>query len=201
MTKVKLCGIKHPNDLIGINTWCPDYTGFVFAPESKRYLPPHEAKMLRTKLNPAIQSVGVFVNAPIEIILTCLNDHIIDLVQLHGNEGPDYLNALRHQTTAPIIQAFHLSTPADAQRVQKSPADYILLDHKNAGSGCTFDWSLASPLRRPFFLAGGLNADNVSAAIHQLQPFAVDTSSGIETNGQKDWQKIKAFIQAVRSTN
>ena len=141
--------------------------------------------------------MGVFVNEAPETVADLLNRGVIDAAQLHGREGENYIKHLRTLTNKPVIQAFKVATPQDVARAEQSTADCILLD-SGAGSGTTFDWALLRPIRRPYFLAGGLDAQNVADAIRALHPYAVDVSSGIEENGRKDAEKMAAFVAAVR---
>jgi len=197
MTKVKLCGLSHMEDIAFANAARPDYIGFVFAEKSRRYVSPETAKALKAALSPEISAVGVFVNAPVEMVAALLNDGTIDLAQLHGAEDARYLAALRHLTKKPLIQAFCMEAAADAGRAKASPADFILLD-SGGGTGQTFDWSLLRVVGRPFFLAGGLDGENIQTALAAVHPYGVDVSSGVETNGAKDFEKMAAFVQAVR---
>lgn len=197
MTKIKLCGLSRPQDIEAVNEQKPDYIGFVFAPKSRRYVTPEKARELKALLSPEIKAVGVFVDETPEKVAELLETGVIDLAQLHGKENEDYLQKLRALTDKPVIQAFLIQTEEDVQKAQNSSADYILLD-SGAGSGTLLDWSLAARLQRPYFLAGGLTPHNVRAAVRILHPFAVDVSSGIETNGQKDKEKMAAFTAAVR---
>ena len=196
-TKCKLCGLMRPADIAAANALRPDYIGFVFAPKSRRYVSPQLAATLKSQLAPGIQAVGVFVNEAPETVADLLNTGTIDLAQLHGREGEDYIAHLRTLTDKAIIQAFKITAQQDIEQAEQSTADYILLD-SGAGSGTTFDWSLLQGIRRPYFLAGGLAPENVTQAIRALHPYAVDVSSGIEQNGQKDREKMAAFVAAVR---
>lgn len=126
-----------------------------------------------------------------------LQDGIIDIAQLHGNEDEDYIKQLRKFTDKPIIKAFRIETANDIERAEQSTADYVLLD-SGAGTGTVFDWELIQNMKRPYFLAGGLDVDNVASAIKTLHPYAVDVSSGIETDGYKDKTKMAAFVATVR---
>ena len=197
MTKIKLCGLSRPRDILAANQLRPEYIGFVFAPESKRYIAPKGAAELKELLDPNIQAVGVFVNETAETVARLLNRGVIDLAQLHGSEGGDYVDWLRMLTPKPIIQAFRIATVQDVLRAEASAADHILLD-AGAGTGTVFDWSMLRQLRRPYVLAGGLGPDNVEEAVERLHPYAVDVSSGIETDGGKDPEKMAAFVAAVR---
>lgn len=196
-TGIKLCGMRRPRDIAAANAIKPDYIGFIFLASSHRYVAPHEAMALKAMLDPAIRAVGVFVDAPVPLVSKLLDEGVIDLAQLHGHEDNDYIARLRAHTDKPIIQAFRVKTAEDAKLAERSCADYILLD-SGAGSGERFDWSLVAGVQRPFFLAGGLDPDNVSAAIAQVHPYAVDVSSGIETDKMKDPVKMQAFAANVR---
>ena len=197
MTKIKLCGLSRLCDIETANELMPDYIGFVFAPKSKRYVTPEKAKELKQMLLPEIQAVGVFVNENPETVAALLNKGIIDIAQLHGDEDEDYIQRLRTLTSKPIIKAFRIGNEADISNAEQSTADCVLLD-SGAGTGTVFDWNLVKSIRRPYFLAGGLDARNVANPVKTLHPFAVDVSSGIETNGVKDKTKIAAFVAAVR---
>lgn len=197
MTKIKLCGLSRPCDIEAANKRKPDYIGFVFASKSKRYVTYEKAMELKSLLLPEIQAVGVFVNERPQDVAELLKNSIIDIAQLHGDENEDYIAQLRLLTDKPIIKAFRIETANDAKTAEQSTADYILLD-SGAGTGTIFDWSLVKSISRPYFLAGGLGVDNVADAVKALHPFAVDVSSGIETDGVKDKTKMAAFVAAVR---
>ena len=197
MTKIKLCGLSRMEDIETVNAIKPDFIGFVFAERSKRRVSPLKATELKSKLDPDIKAVGVFLNDGLDMVAAMLNLGIVDLVQLHGAEDEDYLQKLRKITDKPIIKAFIIRSPEDVERAESSTADYILLDG-GKGEGKSFDWSLLKDIKRPYFLAGGLNPDNASEAVKTLKPFAVDVSTGIETDGKKDSEKMTAFAAAVR---
>ena len=191
MTKIKFCGLKILDDISFANEIFPEYVGFVFAKKSKRYITPAQAEKLRNALSKKICAVGVFVNENISTVAELLNAGIIDVAQLHGSENDDYIKNLRGLTNKLIIKAFTVD------KLAESLADFILID-AGAGDGKTFDWNLIKNLRREYFLAGGLTPENVGDAIKLLKPYAVDVSSGIETDGKKDFNKMKAFANAVR---
>ena len=197
MSKIKLCGLSRKCDIEWVNALKPEYIGFVFWSKSKRNVPPQKAKELKDLLSPDIKAVGVFVDEPIENVAELLNDNIIDIAQLHGGEDEEYIKKLRALSGKPIIKAFLLKSEIDAERAEKSTADYILVD-SGTGTGKSFDWELLKNISRPYFLAGGLCCENISQAITALDPYAVDVSSGIETNGCKDKNKMAAFVAAVR---
>ena len=201
MTRIKLCGLTRPCDIEWANALTPDYIGFVFARRSRRYVSPERAKALREKLDPGISAVGVFVNEAPEVVSALLNDGVIDIAQLHGSEDEDYIQSLRALTDRPLIQAFRIDGVHDLKRARASSADRILLDHGAGGTGSAFDWTMLKDFDRPCFLAGGLGPDNVAQAIKAIRPFAVDVSSGIETDGVKDVLKMTAFVNAVRNAN
>ena len=197
MTRIKICGLRRPEDIGAVNGLQPDYIGFVFFPGSKRYVMPEEARNLKAGLAPGIQAVGVFVDEEPETVARLLEEGIIDIAQLHGHEDEAYLARLRKLTEKPLIQAFRIRSEEDALRAQASSAEMILLD-AGAGDGKTFDWHLLKPVNRPYFLAGGLNPENAGLAVRELSPYGVDVSSGVETDGRKDPMKMKDFVYAVR---
>lgn len=201
MTKIKLCGLSRPCDIEAANELRPDYIGFVFAPKSRRYINMEQAAALREQLNPAVKAVGVFVNENPETVAAYLETGIIDIAQLHGGESESYIRQLRNLTGKPLIQAFRIDTERDTEAASKSGADHILLDSGEGGTGTAFDWQLLEKISRPYFLAGGLSAHNVGNVIRTLAPYAVDVSSGIETDGRKDRNRMAAFAAAVRAAD
>lgn len=201
MTKIKICGLSRLCDIDYVNTTMPDYIGFVFAPHSKRYVSPSQASQLKARLSPCIKAAGVFVGEEAENILDIAGRGIIDIIQLHGSEDDHYISKLKAVSDVPIIKAFSIKSKKDIQTAVLSSADYILLDNGAGGTGDVFDWSLISEISRPYFLAGGLTPNNVEQAVAINHPFAVDASSGVETDGVKDFNKIKAFIDTVRKSN
>ncbi|MBO5260682.1 MAG: phosphoribosylanthranilate isomerase [Coprococcus sp.] len=197
MTRIKLCGITRLCDIEVLNHVKPEYIGFVFAQNSRRYVTPDKAYTLKSALSSDIKAVGVFVDAPVSEVAGLLENDIIDIAQLHGHEDEDYIRGLKALCNKPVIKAFRIGCGEDLADIDECTADYVLLD-SGAGSGESFDWGLIKDIKRPYFLAGGLSADNVRDAINILHPFAVDASSGIETGGFKDEEKIRTFIKAVR---
>ena len=200
MTKVKICGLKSEEDISCANSLKPDYVGFVFLQGRPRYISPEKAAHLRRLLDPSIPSVGVFVNEPIEHVVSLLQSGIIQFAQLHGQESSDYAKKLKSLCGKPVIKAFIIQSREDIEFARTYPSDYLLLDN-GLGSGKVFDWSLIQDIHRPFFLAGGLTPENVGNAISLTHPYGVDTSSGVETEGRKDYTKMAAFIRAVKSEN
>jgi len=197
MTKIKFCGLSCPHDIAAANELKPEYIGFVFAPKSRRYISPEKAAELKKQLLPGIRAVGVFVDEPAEAIAGLLNQGVVDIAQLHGGEDGEYIGKLRTLTDRPIIKAFRIRAKKDIFAAENSTADAILLD-SGAGTGTIFDWTLLQGMKRPYFLAGGLGTCNVGEAVGRLHPYAVDVSSGIETDGVKDKEKMTAFVSAVR---
>ena len=199
-TLIKMCGLRRTEDIEAANELKPEYIGFVFFPGSKRCVTPEAAKALKAKLAPEIKAVGVFVDEKPETAAKLLNDGVIDIAQLHGHEDEAYIASLRKQTDRPLIRAFRVRSAEDAVQAQASSADMLLLD-AGAGDGKTFDWSWLKGVTRPYFLAGGLNPENAGRAVRELKPYAVDVSSGIETDGFKDAAKMRDFVNAVRMEN
>lgn len=198
MTKIKFCGLTRPCDIEAVNELKPEYIGFVFWQKSKRYVSPDKARELKSMLSGDINAVGVFVDEQPSYIAGLLNENIIDIAQLHGGEDEEYINSLKELTDKPVIKAFRISTVDDIKKAEKSSADYVLLD-AGMGEGRRFDWSLIERINRPYFLAGGLDCGNVADALGELEPFAVDVSSGIETDGVKDASKMREFVSIVRN--
>lgn len=198
MVKIKLCGLTRRCDIEWANELHPDYVGFVFA-GSRRRVTDGQAAQLRKILREDIPAVGVFVDEPIDHVAALVRQGVIQMVQLHGTEDEGFIRELRRAVSVPVIQAFSVRSPEDIQDAGKSSADFILLDHGAGGTGQAFDWSLAAALDRPYFLAGGLHPGNAAAAA-ELRPYAVDVSSGIETEGVKDRQKMIEFVRRIRHT-
>lgn len=197
MTNIKLCGLSRLVDIEIVNELKPEYIGFIFVPKSKRYVSIAQASVFKKVLDKKIKAVGVFVDEDIDIILDCINLGIIDMVQLHGHEDEKYIKKLKVLGQRPIIKAFKIESQNDCLEAEKSSADYILLD-SGSGSGKVFDWELIKDIKREYFLAGGLDVENVEKAIRVLKPYAVDVSSGLETDGLKDKLKMEAFVYNVR---
>lgn len=202
MVKVKICGLSRPEDIDMVNLARPDYIGFVFA-DSRRKVDTATAAKLKRQLKPAIKAVGVFVNDKPEKIIRLCREEVIDLIQLHGDETEDYIRLLKAAVANPVIKAVRISKEADKRQNEYISCDYILFDtYKNnqyGGSGEAFDWSLMPEVNKPFFLAGGINQDNIAEAIKGTAPYCIDVSSGVETDGYKDFNKIENIIKAVRS--
>ena len=197
-TLIKMCGMRTLEEMVWIWRIMPEYVGFVFAEKSKRYVTPQQAHILSDGLDEKITPVGVFVDSSFDEINSICKAGTIKIAQLHGNE-PDELILRLQDTGIKVIRAFKVQSEADIEKAENSPADLVLLD-SGTGSGKTFDWSLIKQISRPYFLAGGLDPKNVSQAIEQLHPFAVDVSSGIERKEYKDCEKMMEFAYAVRNS-
>ncbi|KAF5078921.1 N-(5'-phosphoribosyl)anthranilate isomerase [anaerobic digester metagenome] len=201
MTKIKICGLTRKEDIVAVNAARPDYIGFVFA-QSKRQVDFETARALKQALDPGIQAVGVFVNHPVAEIIALAGAGIIDLIQLHGDEDEATVGLLQDQTALPVIRAFRIKSLAD---IKETAADYRLFDtydpKQYGGSGTAFNWDLLQGVSGDFFLAGGLNKDNIATAINQVGPYCVDISSGVETDGGKDRDKIIEIVEMIRTIN
>ena len=216
-TRVKLCGMRRREDILAVNKILPDYAGFILAEGFRRTVTWEKARELGGLLADEIIPVGVFVNSPVEFAARMLNEHIIRIAQLHGDEDEEYIRRLRILTDTAdniaaekmgpehagvpvrIIKVFKIAGEEDIKAAENSGADMILLD-AGTGAGKTFDWTLAKKVRRPFILAGGLTPENVAAAIRQVRPYGVDVSSGVVTNGCKDPEKMRQFTENVRNS-
>lgn len=200
--KLKLCGIRRKEDIEYINEFCPDYIGFVFAP-SRRMITPENAAALNSIKRSDIKSVGVFVNSSVSDICSAAEISGIDVIQLHGDENAEYICELRKHTGLEIWKAVRVKTEDDISKAHKLGADKLLLDSFSSsqygGTGKTADWNIIkrSDITAPFFVAGGINADNILSAVSELSPYGIDISGGIETDGVKDREKIKKIIQLL----
>ena len=202
-----MCGLFRDEDISYANEVKPDYIGFVFYPKSHRYVSIEKAQSLKARLDPEIKAVGVFVDSDISFIKELVAKNIIDIVQLHGHEDGNYIHELRKSIDNPdisIIQAIVIKNEADILRLPQNDfmdnefsADYYLVD-SGMGSGSSFNWDLLKEHNGKIFLAGGLNTENIAEALSTVKPFAVDVSSGIETDRIKDFDKMKKFISLVK---
>ena len=229
MTRIKLCGLTRIQDIEIANKLKPEYIGFIFWDRSSRNVSAIQAARLKGKLDPEIKAVGVFVNAPAEQVISYYNVGIIDIAQLHGNENEEYIKKLHdagltvikafkmkktgeninlagnanietpEKPTGDVITETSGKSADDViTEAVKSSADYIMFD-PGKGEGATFNWQLIKGIKREFFLAGGLTPENIEKAVETVQPFAVDVSSGIETGGHKDPDKMVAFVKSTRA--
>ncbi|WP_297979583.1 phosphoribosylanthranilate isomerase [uncultured Methanobrevibacter sp.] len=224
MVKLKICGLRREEDIDMVNRYSPDFIGFVFA-ESPRKVTKEEASHLSSLLNDEISPVGVFVNEEIDFILDLFKENIIGIAQLHGDEDEEYikkLKALSKEETGreiPVINAVEIRDDFDDSigederissvrnkliELSASASDYLLLD-SGKGSGKTFNWTLIEGVdeifKKPYFLAGGLNSNNLKLAMEEFNPFAVDLSSGVEINGFKDESLIGEVSEILREFN
>ena len=198
MTAIKLCGMMSESDIRKANELMPEYAGFVFFEKSSRNLSPERALELKEKLSGSIKAVGVFVDADESFIKELIDNGTIDAAQLHGNEGDDYIRRLKDAGIY-VIKAIRVRDDESLKKAETSPADMILLD-AGMGGGERFNWEMLRDFKRKYFLAGGLDPENVRQAIESLHPYGVDVSSGIETGGRKDSGKMEKFVENVRGT-
>ncbi|HEX8368959.1 MAG TPA: phosphoribosylanthranilate isomerase [Pyrinomonadaceae bacterium] len=206
MTKVKICGITNPEDALLAAKFGADALGFNFYAKSPRYIAPEKARAIIGQLPPEILKIGVFVNETAERICEIAEIAKLDAIQLHGEETPEFVREIKAKTNLEIIKAFRVSPEFKSEDVLRYETDAILLDayspQEHGGTGETFDWEIAGKVREIFpktYLAGGLSAENIAAAIENVQPFAVDACSCLEIKkGFKDSQKLKDFIFAVK---
>ena len=197
MTKIKICGLFRDQNIDYVNEARPDYAGFILHfPKSHRNLDVDRALMLRERLLPQIRLVCVFVDHPLDTVIRTAEALQADVIQLHGHENDDYIEELRERTGKEIWKAFRVRCREDLDAAYLCKADMVLLDN-GYGTGQTFDWSLLEAFGRPFILAGGLTPFNISEAIGMLGPVAVDLSSGVETDKEKDRDKIMAAVEAA----
>lgn len=194
--KIKICGLFRPVDIEYANSVHPDYIGFVFWEESRRRVTPEQAAALREKLAPEIQAVGVFVDAPCEEIISLLEAGTIDIAQLHGEESEEDIRYIQAVTHKPVIKVVRVRDRYDVEAWLDSSADWLMFD-SGMGSGITFDWRLLDGVEREYFLAGGLTPEKVRKLPEYLCPYAVDMSSGVETEGLKNFEKMQAAVRAA----
>lgn len=198
MTRIKICGIKTVADALFCVETGADAVGLVFA-ESPRKVDLDTARRICASLPPFVSRIGVFVDVELDVVAHIARFCGLTALQFHGSESAAYCRSF----SMPVLKAIRVRSAADIAGIAGFPATAFVLDAYHGqlagGTGAVFDWSLAqTPLSRPVVLAGGLNAKNVNEAVLQVKPYAVDVSSGVETNGEKDRQKIRAFIEAVR---
>ena len=202
--KVKICGLSRQEDIDAVNSVLPDYVGFVFA-QSKRQVNAVQAAALKDRLDPQIEVVGVFVNERPETVAGICRNGIIDITQLHGDEDDAYINRLKELCGCPVIKAIGIGDSFPPKNEIPKTQDYCLFDTlsiNRGGTGKPFDWNILKGYDgMPFFLAGGLDINNAAMAIGTLSPFCVDVSSGVETGGIKDADKIRQFVAEVRNLN
>lgn len=213
MQKIKLCGMMKQCDIEYANRVKPDLVGFIFA-NTRRKISAAQAKQFRKALDAEIPAVGVFVNEDISVIVSLVQDGCIDMIQLHGEEDADYIRRLREVCDVPVIKAVKVQTVEQIRQAAALPVDYLLLDTYRkgvlGGTGEAFDWELLREAKaaagdtaegelfgKPYFLAGGLHAGNLREAA-ELGSYGLDVSSGIETDGSKDFDKMVEVMELVR---
>lgn len=212
--KIKICGLKRREDISYVNGANPDYVGFVFA-GSKRKVDFETAKMLKRQLKEGIPAVGVFVNEEIDFIVKLALEHVIDVIQLHGDEDAAYIEALRkrlvqnianYEDNITIIKAIRVKNQEQVLKAEKINVNYLLLDafkeDEYGGSGKVFDHNLIPKLKKPYFLAGGISSENITDILERLKekdnlPYCVDVSSSVETEGVKNQEKINEIVDLV----
>lgn len=201
--KIKMCGLRRPDDIIYANEYLLDYIGFVFA-ESRRKVSGEEAKNLGAQLDPFIKKVGVFVNEPVRSLITISKQAGLDIIQLHGDEGEEYIKEVKHETGKELWKAVRVRMVKDIQEAQRLPADKLLLDsfseESYGGTGKVMDFAVLdqADIRKPYFIAGGLTVENLPEILKKAEPYGIDISSRIETEGVKDREKMLKVIQCVR---
>lgn len=213
MQKIKLCGMMKQCDIEYANRVKPDLVGFIFA-NTRRKISAAQAKQFRKALDAEIPAVGVFVNEDISVITSLVQDGCIDMIQLHGEEDADYIRRLREICDVPVIKAVKVQTVEQIRQAAALPVDYLLLDTYRkgvlGGTGEAFDWELLREAKaaagdtaegelfgKPYFLAGGLHAGNLREAA-ELGSYGLDISSGIETDGSKDFTKMVEVMELVK---
>ena len=194
--KIKTCGLFRLEDIEYANILKPDFIGFVFA-KSKREVDLKTAQTLKSHLSKDIKAVGVFVNASIDLIIEALENKIIDIVQLHGRENIDFIHNLKSKIDTKIIYAVNIEDSIDEKC---ELVDFLLFDYIKGGSGKSFDWNKLTNIKipKPYFLAGGINSQNLHQAI-AIRPYGIDLSGGLESNGYKDFNKMKYIISQVKN--
>ena len=193
--KIKFCGLFREEDIEYVNKLNPDYIGFVFA-KSKRQITKEKAINFKNKLNSNIKVVGVFVDEDTEKIIDLLSNGVIDIAQLHGNEREEDINIIKKNSKKEVIKAIRVTSSEDIEIWKYSCADFLLLDN-GQGTGKKFNWNNIKNINREFFLAGGLSIDNIKEAMEKVSPMAIDISSGIESNGIKDYEKMKEVMKIL----
>ena len=197
-TKIKICGLFREVDIEYVNEVLPDYIGFVFWENSRRFVDAKKAEQLHFKLDKRILSVGVFVNESPEEIISLLKNDIIQVAQLHGDETEEMIVEIQEKSGKPVWKAIKVNQSKDAKSWMNSTANCLLLDN-GYGTGKTFDWSEVPEMTRPYFVAGGIDSSNVKEAIQRFHPFGIDVSSSVETNGYKDPEKIAELVRRIRN--
>lgn len=204
---VKFCGMRRVKDIEYANECRPDYVGFILSEGFKRSVDFGTFYELNTYLDKDIKRTGVFVNEPIENILHCAYNESLDVIQLHGGEDEKYIGKLRKHFSGEIWKAVRAKSPEDIEREQKKSCDKLLIDSfsENAygGTGKRINTEIVknAEITKPFFIAGGITAENVSEIVRDVRPYGIDLSSGIETDGFKDFSKMKNIMRILKEEN
>ena len=199
-TKIKICGLKRIEDVISVNEAEPDYCGFIFnVSGSRRSIGAEQLNILVDMLNPEIVPIGVFVNEKTDVILRIVRESGIRMVQLHGQENGEIIHTIQSKAQVPVIKAVSVRSKEDVRSAVLSPADYLLFDCGEGGTGQTFDWNLLEDIPRPYFMAGGIGTHNMEEVLRRFSPFALDVNSSVETDRQKDGKKILAAVRMLRT--
>ena len=199
-TKIKICGLKRIEDVISVNVAEPDYCGFIFnVSGSRRSIGAEQLNILVDMLNPEIVPIGVFVNEKTDVILRIVRESGIRMVQLHGQENGEIIHTIQSKAQVPVIKAVSVRSKEDVRSAVLSPADYLLFDCGEGGTGQTFDWNLLEDIPRPYFMGGGIGTHNMEEVLRRFSPFALDVNSSVETDGQKDGKKILAAVRMLRT--
>ncbi len=200
--QIKICGIRRKQDVEYVNDFQPDYMGFIFAGQSRRYVNAFEAEQLTRSASSYIKKVGVFVDEKPAVIANLVRNVPLDVVQLHGNEDEAMIKEIKELTGVPVWKAVRVRTKEDVNKFIDSSADMLLFDAYSeniaGGTGKTFNWDLLKDVKRKFILAGGLNIKNIARAIRTCKPYGVDISSGVETDFVKDKEKIRQIMRIIR---
>lgn len=207
MIAVKLCGMRRPQDIEYANECRPDYVGFILTDGFKRSVTAEKFSVLQNGLDKNIKKVGVFVNEPLVNILNCEYNKSLDIIQLHGNETEDYIKALRKDFSGEIWKAVRAKSPEDIESYKWNHIDKLLIDSFSedsvGGTGKRIDTEIvkSAKIEKPFFIAGGITAENIAEIVRDTKPYGVDISSGIETDGFKDLKKMKKIMEILREEN
>lgn len=195
--KIKICGMRRPEDIEYANQTLPDYVGFILAKGFRRSITADQARAFKALLDPKIKAVGVFVDDPPDEIIALLEEGVIDMAQLHGQESEEDIVYIKAVSGKTVIKTVKAENRYMVEAWLDTAADYLLFD-SGTGTGKTFDWGILEDVPGDFFLAGGLNPDNIGEAAGMAHPYAVDLSSGAETDGVKDLEKMRRAVEAVR---
>lgn len=203
MTKLKICGLRRSEDISYVNEFLPDYAGFILSKQFWRHISLDLLAQLTSRLSDKITPVGVFVNETVETIIPF--SKYLGVIQLHGDEDNDFIRTLKKHTDCEIWKAIRPQSPDEISNACQSCADKLLIDSfsKNSvgGTGVVGNWEIikSAEITKPFFLAGGISADNIREAIEAVRPYGIDVSSSVETDKKKDKEKIRTIIKKARN--